>query len=256
MNTSMRLHLLQLSIIETQRNMMTEMSMAAVALDATVATLQASTTTQTARIAAQTASIATLQASATAQTATIATLQSTSGGFCQSFTISTDVQLARLAPFTRMCGLIWGDLTIQGAGVTNGRLLAEAFQGLHSVTGMFTISGTGLTTLAGSFSALRTVGETLLINFNPLTTLAGSFNALTTVGGDLYVHHNAMTTIGASFGSLQSVVHLMFSMNGGQTTVASTAGSRSFCASVRAVWCPAANYHTNSGAADGSGSCC
>ena len=78
------------------------------------------------------------------------------------------------------------------------------------------------------------------------------------MGGLLSIIHNrVLTTIGASFGTIQSTGPLEWYNNGGQTSSTSTQGSRSFCASARAVLCPAANQrYGNNEWADNADYCC
>ena len=76
--------------------------------------------------------IASLRTTVADQATTIASIQTTSSDFCGALTINTDLELALMAQSIRSCGTIGGTLTIQSA-VSNGTLLAEAFQGLRVV---------------------------------------------------------------------------------------------------------------------------
>ena len=172
-------------------------------------------------------------------------------------TISSDVELALMAPFTRTCGFINGQLNIQN--VSNATLLAEAFPNLRVVADYFsiyenpnlaTLDGTfpnlqtvsenfgigssNATSFDGIFPNLRSVGGTFTIAGHPnLASIDGSFPNLRTVGsgprapilwplfsgpGTFGIRHNPLLmSIGSSFGSLQTVDTLHWYGNGGQT---------------------------------------
>ena len=112
--------------------------------------------------------IASLQATVAAQAVAVAALQTTTAGFdlCGAMTINSDTELALLAPATRTCDYIGGNLVIQSA-VSNGTLLAVAFPNLWVVTAnLLIINNPNLISLDRIFPQLQTVGSNLRIYSN------------------------------------------------------------------------------------------
>ena len=130
-------------------------------------------------VAAQASSIEALETAAAASSGPDLDL-------CGSVTISSDTELALLAPATRSCGIIGGSLAT--SGVSNATLLVEAFRSLVTVTGYLYIQNNpALAALGQAFPVLATVGGTLFIqNNDALAALGQAFPVLATVGSNLY----------------------------------------------------------------------
>ena len=203
------------------------------ALETAVAEGENATAAVTAAQNTQAADIAALQSNVTAA------IVSSSGAdldLCRGMFIGSDAELVLLAPATRSCIIMTGDLTIRG--VSNATLLAEAFRSLRWVTG------------------------SLHIQNNPeLVTLDGAFSSLVTVGNALGIQNNLqLINIGTAFTSLQMVDNqLMWYCNGrpsGTAATTSTAGTQAFCASAVATLCPTTTSYTDNAQADDADDCC
>jgi len=133
-------------------------------------------------IASLRTTVAAQAATATVQAATIAA-RAANGDLCPAMTISSDAHLALFAPATRSCMYMTGALRIQN-DVSNGTLLAEAFQNLRVVTGELYLSNTNLASIEGAFPRLQSVGSALQVDRNSLLNgISSAFANLETVGG-------------------------------------------------------------------------
>lgn len=215
--------------------------------------------------------VATLQANATDQAATIASLRanittvaaSAELEFCGTVTINTEVEFEFMAPYIRNCAVI-SNLHVHGGG-SNATQLASAFANLRIVTGNLEMNhNQDITSLEGAFPQLVTVAGAIQILYDRnLVAMDEAFPRLERVGTNLDIYENSrLTTIGSSFGSLRSVGArgggLYWYENGHDGTAgsSSSSGSRSFCASARAVLCPTTTSYRSSGYADDAVRCC
>jgi len=99
------------------------------------------------------------------------------------------------------CTEIEGNVTIQGAGITN----LNGLNVMMSIGGKLEIrSNSSLTSLAG-LEGLSSVGGNLFLFNNPLITSLTGLNNLTTIGGYLWIKTNESLTTLAGLESLTSI---------------------------------------------------
>jgi hypothetical protein len=128
---------------------------------------------------------------------TLSTATNASAQVCASLALTTQAEVDAVS-----CSSVTGNLTIQGANITN----LDGLGGITSVGGYLFIKDNAALTNLDGLGSITSVGESLSIYNNAALTNVGGLGGITSVGESLSIYNNDALTNLDGLGSITSVV--------------------------------------------------